>query len=246
MRVDPVGEGLNLYLYVQNNPLKYIDPEGLIARSAWNATSQWAKDYGKELNDFYITPVKDTASYYKNTPLRYIAVDTAVSFTDVLSVPEDITDWATQTTGVERMAAATQTTGPSPAFYADDALVAAPRILKTVGKAAGNYIKGFSSSNKSTRFIASNKGDIVDIVTTPPGRYIQPDRSATDILQRASHPGVDDFISRTHTHKSVVNVNPNDPTRSSIKLSKEVSAVTSEEITNIMKGTAKSSTSRGH
>ena len=29
MRVDPVGEGLNLYLYVQNNPLKYIDPKGL-------------------------------------------------------------------------------------------------------------------------------------------------------------------------------------------------------------------------
>ncbi|MCP5005420.1 MAG: hypothetical protein GY941_16010, partial [Planctomycetes bacterium] len=33
MRVDPVGEGLNLYLYVQNNPLKYIDPEGLTTRS---------------------------------------------------------------------------------------------------------------------------------------------------------------------------------------------------------------------
>jgi len=34
MRVDPVGEGLNLYLYVQNNPLKYIDPEGLVAKDA--------------------------------------------------------------------------------------------------------------------------------------------------------------------------------------------------------------------
>ncbi|MCP4269320.1 MAG: hypothetical protein GY777_27745, partial [Candidatus Brocadiaceae bacterium] len=33
MRVDPVGEGLNLYLYVQNNPLKYIDPRGLRQRS---------------------------------------------------------------------------------------------------------------------------------------------------------------------------------------------------------------------
>ncbi len=31
MRVDPAGEGLNLYLYVQNNPLKYIDPRGLTA-----------------------------------------------------------------------------------------------------------------------------------------------------------------------------------------------------------------------
>ncbi len=29
MRVDPIGEGLNLYLYTQNNPLKYIDPRGL-------------------------------------------------------------------------------------------------------------------------------------------------------------------------------------------------------------------------
>ena len=39
MRVDPVGEGLNLYLYVQNNPLKYIDPRGLTTRSYQNTTS---------------------------------------------------------------------------------------------------------------------------------------------------------------------------------------------------------------
>ena len=36
MRVDPIGEGLNLYLYVQNNPLKYIDPRGLTTRSYQN------------------------------------------------------------------------------------------------------------------------------------------------------------------------------------------------------------------
>ena len=41
MRIDPVGEGLNLYLYVQNNPLKYIDPRGLTAtRSQDNYWSQ--------------------------------------------------------------------------------------------------------------------------------------------------------------------------------------------------------------
>ncbi len=39
MRVDPVGEGLNLYLYTQNNPLKYIDPRGLTTRSYQNTTS---------------------------------------------------------------------------------------------------------------------------------------------------------------------------------------------------------------
>jgi RHS repeat-associated protein len=38
MRVDPVSEGPNLYLYVQNNPLKYVDPKGLNTERVQNNT----------------------------------------------------------------------------------------------------------------------------------------------------------------------------------------------------------------
>lgn len=36
LRVDPAEDGLNLYVYVLNNPLIGIDPEGLMAVSSWN------------------------------------------------------------------------------------------------------------------------------------------------------------------------------------------------------------------
>jgi YD repeat-containing protein len=63
------------------------------------------------------------------------------------------------------------------------------------------------------RFIADDAGNVVDTHATPPGRYIQPDRSATDILQEASHPGLDPFTARTHTHPATVTRNPLDPSK---------------------------------
>ncbi len=48
--------------------------------------------------------------------------------------------------GEERQFAAAQTTGPSPLFSFDDALVAAPRVLSKLGGAAGNFIRGFAGS----------------------------------------------------------------------------------------------------
>lgn len=36
LRTDPVGDGLNLYIYVYNNPLLFYDAEGLIARDIYD------------------------------------------------------------------------------------------------------------------------------------------------------------------------------------------------------------------
>ncbi len=62
MRVDPVGEGLNLYLYVQNNPLKYIDPEGLMAMNAWNGTTPRIQENPTTASNFVVNIAKGLAN----------------------------------------------------------------------------------------------------------------------------------------------------------------------------------------
>jgi len=39
LRTDPIEDGLNLYVYVLNNPLRYADPQGLVVRKAWDSWS---------------------------------------------------------------------------------------------------------------------------------------------------------------------------------------------------------------
>ncbi|MDX2147682.1 MAG: RHS repeat-associated core domain-containing protein [Planctomycetota bacterium] len=94
------------------------------------------------------------------------------------------------------------------------------------------------------RFIADDAGNLVDMLATPPGRYMQPDRSATDILQQASHGGLDPFTARTHTHPAIVNQNPLNPAQGSTRLG-DPRPVTTQEILNIMDGTAVPSEPRG-
>jgi RHS repeat-associated protein len=95
------------------------------------------------------------------------------------------------------------------------------------------------------RFVAGERaGQVVDVQATPAGRYIQPDRSATDILQVAAHPHPDPFVSRTHTHPVTVARHPTDPTRGSTRLG-EPREVTFEEVINIRQGFATRGRPRG-
>jgi len=95
------------------------------------------------------------------------------------------------------------------------------------------------------RFIAGRHADeVVDTLTTPPGRYIQPDGSATDVLQQTPHPGLDDFAATTHTHPARIDVNPADPSLGRTTLL-DPRPVTLQEILNIIDGTAVASTPRG-
>lgn len=85
---------------------------------------------------------------------------------------------------------------------------------------------------------------LIDVQATPRGRHIQPDGSATDILQERPHKGLDPFTQATHTHEAVVNVNPNDPNRKSVGLG-DIRPVSSEDVINIMEGKAKRSRPKG-
>ncbi|NMC69597.1 MAG: hypothetical protein GYA57_05950 [Myxococcales bacterium] len=73
--------------------------------------------------------------------------------------------------------------------------------------------------------------------TASAGRYRQPDGSMTDVLQRAEHPGLGPFDSRTHTHPASVHVNPADPTRGSTTLG-DPRSVTGEEVQAVTDGSA--------
>jgi hypothetical protein len=117
------------------------------------------------------------------------------------------------------------------------------KLARQVAKAADDC-PPVGSTRSGARFVADDTGRVVDTMATPPGRYIQPDGSATDILQQASHPGLDPFTARTHTHPATVHRNPSNPSHGSTILG-EPRQVTSEEIANIMDGTAKRGRSRG-
>lgn len=51
LRVDPEGDGLNLYAYVRNNPLRYLDPRGLCARMPyfWDTPKVYDNYYASQL-----------------------------------------------------------------------------------------------------------------------------------------------------------------------------------------------------
>lgn len=52
LRTDPLGieGGLNLYVYVLNNPLRYTDPDGLMARDAYDATTDFYYNHENTIN----------------------------------------------------------------------------------------------------------------------------------------------------------------------------------------------------
>jgi hypothetical protein len=113
------------------------------------------------------------------------------------------------------------------------------------GGGGGGSCGGGSCGPGSARFVADDRGNIVDTRATPPGRYVQPDGSATDILQKASHPGLSPFDSRTHTHQASVNQNPANPSQGSTRWSKHPQPVSTDEVLNIVNGIATPSTPRG-
>ena len=72
---DPAGyvDGLNLYAYTMNNPLSYLDPDGLIARDAWNSWSDSVVQTTENTikgGESYLFPVfdwvKEAARYYSS------------------------------------------------------------------------------------------------------------------------------------------------------------------------------------
>ena len=221
---DP--QTLNRYSYTRNNPLIFVDPSG-------NTTWYYDETMGT-LGTKWGTGQREPS--YTKPSLRSKTQDAIRTRADQFVNPSRYgKDQGTKNL-MMLVEAGTIVSGSI-------AAKAEQKVLEGTAKAA---TAASASKNTKPRFIADEAGNIVDTQATPPGRYIQPDKSATDILQDASHPGLDDFTSRTHTHKATVHVNPNDPTKGATKLTKHPDPVTADEVKNIMDGTATRSKSRGH
>jgi RHS repeat-associated protein len=52
LRTDPLGieGGLNLYVYALNDPLMFTDPDGLVARAGWNASTGFYDEHSNTIN----------------------------------------------------------------------------------------------------------------------------------------------------------------------------------------------------
>ena len=82
--VDPGGidDGLNLYRYVRNNPVKFVDPNG---KAAWEKKRDWdpatdAEKYGTFVNEEYARLRQETEGKEPTVFNRYDCADLAMRF----------------------------------------------------------------------------------------------------------------------------------------------------------------------
>jgi|GEM_PF-5300692 len=111
--------------------------------------------------------------------------------------------------------------------------------LKSVdaGKSAAAADAGTSANKASNaaevtgdaRFVGQPDGTVVDTHSTPPGRYKQPNKDMTDVLQRN-----DNGHGQSHTHEVDVHINPRDPSKGKTKKTDRAHPVTAEEAKNIV------------
>ena len=92
------------------------------------------------------------------------------------------------------------------------------------------------------RFVGDSKGYVVDTNATKPGRYVQPDKSETDILQKAHHRPQGEGSAYSHTHQARRDVAPDGKVYT--RPNKHPRAVTADEVGNIANGHATKKSSR--
>ena len=217
---DPARDGWSLYAYTGNNPVNYVDPDGEVVETLWDAANV-AMGFDSLVDNLsegnYLAASLDAAG---------LVVDLAA--TTLPAVPGGAGTLIKAGRAADRLGDGVQ----------------ASRHAERTTDSAQIARRGDLSGNP--RFVAGeNAHQVIDTSTTPAGRYIQPDGSATDILQSRDHPGLEAFDSRTHTHDATRHVNPSDPSRSNLRLNREPRPVSPEDVKNILDGKATRGKPRG-
>ena len=266
-------DGPNLYAYVQQNPWTKFDPDGqfwsaliTVGFAAYDtyqyATGQTSgSEYAGAMALNGAALLADVATAGQGGGLAVRAANAAVKVAKAVDKADTVystVNGAIRTgeaiangdgtgaviNGLLTAVGAKQMGGGGKAPDAPKADPLGGKSAQTTN-AEAQQIAAKTTGQPKTRFIADEHGNVVDLQATPPGRYIQPDRSATDILQNAEHPTGNPFTDRVHTHDAIVHQNPKDSTKGSTKLSDNPRPVSSQDIFNIMDGPAKPSKPKG-
>ncbi len=195
---------LNLYAYVGNNPLTRADADGHVAPGGTGGCTGTKCSNGKSDG----SAGKQIQQTIKDHPVA-TAVVVAVAQTTL----------------------AVLTDGGSVAVEAavDTIETESVEMTATISEETATTAEGSSSA----RFVADDKGTIVDTESTPAGSYKQPGGGRTDILQKGDH-----GAGFSHTHDPIVNTNPRTGESFVNGLQKPGRPVSAQDVENIQSGAA--------
>ncbi len=253
---------LTNYQYASDEPIANVDIDGLEAYTSVNFVAGVTKSGVQfagtgQIADIILKSTKTIQTGITAAKVASVAIkaaDIATDFIPVVSGAKDIYkgvrdgNWWQVGFGVLSIAADVFTLGGSSVAKGvvktavrESAEIIAKDVGEQIVKEEVESVAKKEAKESGARFIADEKGEIVDTKATPQGSYEHPGGSRTDILQKTRHynKATKEDVGYSHTHEPYQHVNPKTGKKYSGADRIKAHKVTSKEIKNITSGAAK-------